>query len=151
MTKQERWKKYRETHRDERRVYSRMYYKTHHKQCLISRKNYRASHRDWFVAYFKKYYLAHRDKKIAYAKKWAQSHRKLVNIYSNRWMNGNLKKHRAHVKLQLALKAGKLTKPTLCSLCGARKRLDGHHKNYALPLLVKWVCRGCHKRVHACV
>jgi hypothetical protein len=39
--------------------------------------------------------------------------------------------------------------PEKCSECGTKARLDGHHDDYAKPLSVRWLCRGCHQRWHA--
>ncbi len=48
----------------------------------------------------------------------------------------------------LALKSGKIEKPTTCSLCDKDGDLQAHHKDYQLPLDVIWLCRSCHKREH---
>jgi hypothetical protein len=34
-----------------------------------------------------------------------------------------------------------------CEVCGTRAG-DAHHDDYAKPLEVRWLCRGCHKRHH---
>lgn len=49
-----------------------------------------------------------------------------------------------------ALKAGNLVKPSTCAWCGkAAKKIDGHHPDYARPLMVVWLCASCHKIHHA--
>lgn len=34
-----------------------------------------------------------------------------------------------------------------CQVCG-KSRAEGHHANYGEPLLVLWVCRKCHMKLH---
>lgn len=34
-----------------------------------------------------------------------------------------------------------------CEVCCAEK-VDAHHDDYAKPLDIRWLCRGCHKRHH---
>ncbi len=44
------------------------------------------------------------------------------------------------------VRRGALDRAATCA-CGARAT-DGHHKNYAQPLAVVWVCRLCHAALH---
>jgi hypothetical protein len=34
--------------------------------------------------------------------------------------------------------------PDACQMCGLQKRLERHHPDYALPLLIVWLCKPCH-------
>jgi hypothetical protein len=34
--------------------------------------------------------------------------------------------------------------PDACQMCGLKKRLERHHPDYALPLLIVWLCKPCH-------
>ncbi len=52
------------------------------------------------------------------------------------------------MKLRDHLVRGKIIKPKGCSLCGKRKKLDGHHEDYNKPLDVIWLCRHCHGNLH---
>jgi hypothetical protein len=49
-----------------------------------------------------------------------------------------------------ALKYGLLSRPHVCQECGHRPARSGaihaHHRDYAKPLDVEWLCRGCHAR-----
>jgi hypothetical protein len=29
-------------------------------------------------------------------------------------------------------------------MCGLKKQLERHHPDYALPLLIVWLCKPCH-------
>lgn len=56
----------------------------------------------------------------------------------------------AILAVQKALRAGTLTRPLDCAWCGRRhERIEGHHPDYARPLMVVWLCRPCHLRHHA--
>lgn len=49
----------------------------------------------------------------------------------------------------LALRRKQLIKSTCCESCGKEtKRLEGHHDDYAYPLIVRWLCRKCHYDWH---
>lgn len=43
-----------------------------------------------------------------------------------------------------ALRAGHITKPAVCQLCGQRDALQMHHADYDHPLAVVWLCTQCH-------
>lgn len=53
------------------------------------------------------------------------------------------------LKVQRAIKAGKITRPSTCSICGKKGRIVAHHADYSKPLDVIFVCQCCHKRIHA--
>lgn len=55
-------------------------------------------------------------------------------------------KQLARSRLNEALKRGLVTKPAQCQ-CGSLK-VEAHHENYEMPLLVKWLCRACHADIH---
>ncbi len=45
--------------------------------------------------------------------------------------------------------AGSIIKPDNCSVCGDETDwISAHHENYALPLVVVWLCPPCHKARH---
>lgn len=46
-----------------------------------------------------------------------------------------------------AVARGKLV-PQPCERCGSEKHVEKHHEDYARPLDVRWLCRGCHKAEH---
>lgn len=56
----------------------------------------------------------------------------------------------AHWQVANALERGDLLKPSRCESCSKETRsLDAHHDDYDKPLDVRWLCRTCHRLVHA--
>jgi hypothetical protein len=58
----------------------------------------------------------------------------------------------AYAATQSALASGLLTRAKFCAHCGKSDevgRIVGHHRDYAHPLLITWVCTFCHQMEHA--
>lgn len=53
---------------------------------------------------------------------------------------------RAHRLLPAALAKGAITRPGVCEECGAETYVEAAHSDYSQPLLVRWLCRSCHRR-----
>jgi len=64
------------------------------------------------------------------------------------------KEHRerryAHGVVAQALKSGTIEKGP-CHFCGTTEAVEGHHNDYSKPLDVVWLCRRCHRKLHAIV
>lgn len=56
-------------------------------------------------------------------------------------------KKRAWLMVQWALKTGRLVKGP-CEFCGTRRKVVGHHDDYAKPLDVRWMCVTDHTKYH---
>ncbi|WP_438750021.1 hypothetical protein [Pararhizobium sp. O133] len=63
-----------------------------------------------------------------------------------RWRKENPERYRAHLQVAAAIRAGRLV-PMPCRVCGHPKT-DAHHRDYRRPLLVEWLCRSHHTRLH---
>lgn len=51
----------------------------------------------------------------------------------------------ANSLLSYHVKAGNITKPSICESCGKENaRIEGAHYNYDEPLNVRWLCKSCH-------
>lgn len=87
-----------------------------------------------------------RPERLAYNREYYRSERGRQSIRA--WHDRNPGKYAAQKAVTTALALGLLVKPTACETCGESKRLDGHHPDYAKPLEVMWLCRGCHKAWH---
>lgn len=62
------------------------------------------------------------------------------------YSENNPAKRDAHVKLNNALRDGRVSK-TACLVCGC-EQTEAHHVSYDLPLDVVWLCEKHHKQVH---
>jgi protein-arginine kinase activator protein McsA len=66
-----------------------------------------------------------------------------------KWTRRNPIKRMANVIVGNAVRDGKLIKPSFCESCGSSpNRIHGHHDDYAFPLVVRWLCPGCHNKWH---
>lgn len=63
------------------------------------------------------------------------------------WAKRNKEKVRAQRKLQYAIRTGSIIRPDRCEKCSRRRSVEGHHKDYAVPLDVQWLCRKCHTKL----
>lgn len=70
---------------------------------------------------------------------------------SPRKIKSLLNRHSAQRKLQKAVAAGKVTKPSRCQGCRQKfpkHKLQGHHRDYRKPFDVEWFCQACHYEKH---
>lgn len=67
---------------------------------------------------------------------------------SAQWRKAHPDAYRAQTAVNNAVRDKRLQKDP-CSICGTEKDVHGHHKDYAKPLDVIWLCAKCHHRVHA--
>ena len=84
----------------------------------------------------------HRD----YDKKMYALHLQRETERRNRYIKQNPEKFKAHQKVYIAVKAGKLFKQP-CEVCGIQKVI-AHHTDYSKPLDVLWLCQYHHKQWH---
>ena len=54
---------------------------------------------------------------------------------------------KAHDAVAYAVRMGRLKKEP-CLFCEATENIHGHHRDYAKPLDVVWLCAKCHTRLH---
>lgn len=57
-------------------------------------------------------------------------------------------KEAARQATHAAVRAGQLARPHVCDRCSAQDALDAHHRNYADPLDIEWLCGKCHVEEH---
>jgi len=71
------------------------------------------------------------------------------NKSKRKWNKRNPIKRMASTIVGNAVRDGKIIKPSSCEDCGSEpNRLHGHHDDYAYPLIVRWLCPGCHNKWH---
>ncbi len=56
---------------------------------------------------------------------------------------------RARRRVATAVANGSLVRPATCEACGKQCTPEAHHDDYAKPLVVRWLCSGCHGAQHA--
>lgn len=85
---------------------------------------------------FKKYYSTEIGKKNI-----KQNSAKTYQKYKN--------KQSARAIVNRAIALGDIIKPSTCIECGNNgSRIEGHHNDYNLPLVVDWLCSSCHANRH---
>ncbi len=88
-------------------------------------------------------------KEIAnYKKKWADRNRKRVNEKSKMMRLKHLNKVKARSILNRYVLKKIIIKPSICEMCKESRKCEGHHLNYDKPLLVIWLCKECHLKIH---
>lgn len=76
---------------------------------------------------------------------WAATKgREVVRRYNSR----HPAKKRAREIMTHAISIGELVNPRICEDCAGCTRVEGHHDDYALPLVIRWLCRRCHRLWH---
>ena len=66
-----------------------------------------------------------------------------------KWLTNNPIKRKASVLINRLIKSGRIQRPYNCSECGEKTaRIHGHHDDYAVPLVVRWLCQPCHFAWH---
>lgn len=66
-----------------------------------------------------------------------------------RYRAENPVKYAAHSAVGYAVKSGKIVKLDNCEVCSSDFHIEGHHDDYAFPLIVRWLCSKCHSEWHA--
>lgn len=90
--------------------------------------------------------------RIKEGRRYRQTHPDLVSAVSKRWRKKNAEKPPATAAVNNAVRAGRLSKPDACSVCGQyNQHLHGHHylgynKSHWFDVL--WVCAQCHHNIH---
>lgn len=74
--------------------------------------------------------------------------RALAALNQKKYREKNEAAYKAQTALNNALRDGKISREP-CSICGTDSHVHGHHRDYANPLNVTWLCAKCHARIHA--
>ena len=91
-----------------------------------------------------------RDCRREYQRDYARNHRDLKKHREaqRRYRLRHVEKHRAHGIVRRAVKACRIVVPVWCQRCGCVTDLEAHHRDYAAPLSVKWLCSTRHGLAH---
>lgn len=112
------------------------------------RKN-RSDNLEYYRDYDKR--RANDPKRVKARQEYAKTEQGIENANKAKlaWIDRNPFKNLASAKVRNALRDGKLSKPSKCESCGSdKKRIVGHHNDYAKPLEVTWLCDKCHRDWH---
>ena len=90
--------------------------------------------------YQKQYNIDNREKLSKQKTEWCRKNKDKRKIVNDKYNARNLVKRKASQKLNNAIRDGKLSKETICSLCGSPNHVQAHHDDYAKPLTVRWLC-----------
>jgi len=83
--------------------------------------------------------------------KWCARYAKTdaAKIAKAKYRSKNKIKINAKDTINRALRRNHLIKPSNCEECDStQNKLDGHHDDYSFPMVVRWLCRGCHLSWH---
>lgn len=117
---------------------TKAYYAEHREELLRKKKEYDSKHKERIRLYFREWYAKNGvNRAIDYQDAILE------------WQRKNPEKKNAHVKLNNAIRDGKVIKPISCQKCNRNTRISGHHNDYSKPLEVIWLCSSCHKLLHA--
>ena len=122
-------------------------------KCIACNKTDVKKNRDKKIDYYREYdkargMLPHRVKlREEYAK--TEEGEAAYRRAKEKWTKNNPIKKAASTMVGNAVRDGRLEKSTICDCCKSEpKMLHGHHDNYAFPLVVRWLCPGCHSQWH---
>lgn len=130
----ERFREYRKRWREAHPTYGEEWYLANRELMLIKGRHWREQNPDYHRQYGKEYYQANSE---------------AIKSSMIEWADDNPEKVVAQNALKVQIRNGSIIRPELCSACGNTGVMAGHHKDYTKPLEIIWLCRSCHKRVHA--
>ena len=155
--------KYYAEHREERKAYNAKHYAEHREEHKAADAKYRAEHRDEIKASRSKYRSEHRDEIKAYCAEHREEARACAKAYAAT-PKGKLANKRKSAKrrllhpekikaknaVQIAVRCGRLVRPSSCEICGVECIPHGHHWSYEKEnwLDVRFVCARCHSDIH---
>ena len=113
-------------------------------------KNMADGHLNKCIECTKKDVRLHRQNNIDRIREYDRKRGKLPSRIKSCQKRNKIRRRRFPIKfaaryiLANALRAKKINKPSVCSMCGRKARIYGHHNDYYKPLEVIWVCQVCH-------
>jgi len=133
------------------------YRAAHRKEIAVREAAYREAHRQERAAYSAKYDATHKAERAAYAITYRKAHQQDINAYNAKYREEHREDINAYSALykkmypeRIAAKhQAQLAYPDkeACCLCG-EIATDRHHPDYRYPLLIVYLCRSCHVRLH---
>lgn len=114
-------------------------------------KQWKAANRDRVLEQKRRHRLKYPGQYTEVVRQWKQDHPEQARANQRKWVAANTERvrlmARAGSRVQAALRAGVLTRPSVCEQCGASGgRIEAAHADYSKPLEVRWLCCPCHRR-----
>ena len=138
--------------------YMKWYTRKNKKRLALAAKARYMANREYFMAKSRERYRANPEAARKAKAKWAAAHPRKMRRYRDKWYANNYhsmtpnkwrtpEKGRARGAVAYAILKGDIKRPSTCSECGKRKKVEAHHPDYSKPLSVVWLCISCHRRV----
>lgn len=109
------------------------------KKCILERSyDWQSKNPHRVAAARRKYNAKRKDKQNAYYKEW----------YRKNGRKRDPLKVAAHKIIYLAIRSGRISRPSSCEECGRDVKIEAHHDDYLKPLDVLWLCNRCHRKKH---
>lgn len=137
----------------------------HSYECKECAKKYRQANKERIKEYHRKYRKENRDiinakmkerrkknpeKKRDESREYYTENKDIILNRLKDWRESNPEKTKTHCKTNYAQKIGAIIQPQKCEECGEiTDKLDKHHEDYSKPLDVEWLCKSCHRQLHA--
>jgi len=86
----------------------------------------------------------HSGRAAQYQAKYARAHAAQLAAAHREWRAANPAMCKAEHILARAVAKGRLVRPPNCTQCGQVGDIEGHHPDYAQPMVVVWLCKSCH-------
>lgn len=145
-------KLYRENHKEEIKLKRKIYKQSEKGKATI--KKYNKEHREHLRKYDREYRLKNSERMRRKKKEYYKTERgkKIIKESHYKYKKNNPEKVKAHSKVLLAIKNGKLIRPTSCPLCGNTEDaiVSHHNEGYSKEkqLVVQFMCHPCHMTLH---
>ena len=107
---------------------------------------YRKEHKQQRADYNHKWYQEHKEEALEKHKKYRAKNKDKWGEYQKTKYKKDPRKVIARQRVCYAVKTGRLIKEP-CEICG-EEHAEAHHEDYTKPLVVRWLCKKCHKEYH---
>jgi hypothetical protein len=140
-----------------RAEYLREWRSKNREKCRLWQINWRSEHPEKMEQYSKsnkercrRWYEKNAEKQREYSRKWRINNpEKAREIDRNKTRHYYPDKFNARKAVFMAIKNGRIDRPTHCSRCGKECKPQGHHhRGYEFALDVIWLCSVCHGIEH---
>ena len=130
----------------------RRYYQKNRETILLKRKNVKDNPK--YSESNKRYCKTYRDKNIEKIKqidlKYRENNKEKVSLRKKKYKEKNPEKvHAGKTLAKLRIKLNKKGHIYTCEKCLSLEFVEGHHDNYHMPDLIRWLCKKCHRLFHS--